>query len=288
MDHKNQHRWHLLFVLPNLVLKEPIECGFVALVPNQDSRLDEARVGASGKLLSSFENPFQKALQPTALITYQSAEERQPLDALLAFRNVVALAALIDEWTKAHRHPGNGGVLYSDWFDLHPFTPSNDNTRIVISSPTTSGASFPDSFRGQCSAAIPYPFHLPLLLRDRTPLNPLLRQWHERLVQKKRERKTTVLFRSLAIAFEAAKFPSNPTLYEIGTRLERLKSALQGEDGGLVIAPLDSNVAEAMERIPRDAIPDMPDRIISATALSLNLPLVTRDGKIKASEITTI
>ena len=113
MDHKNQHRWHLLFVLPNLVLKEPIECGFVALVPNQDSRLDEARVGASGKLLSSFENPFQKALQPTALITYQSAEERQPLDALLAFRNAVALAALIDEWTKAHRHPGNGGVLYS-------------------------------------------------------------------------------------------------------------------------------------------------------------------------------
>ena len=124
MDHKNQHRWHLLFVLPNLVLKEPLECGFVALVPNQDSRLDEAQVGASGKLLSSFENPFQKALQLTALIAYQSTQERQPLDALLAFRNVVALAALIDEWTKAHRHPGNGGVLYSDWFDLHPFTPS--------------------------------------------------------------------------------------------------------------------------------------------------------------------
>lgn len=227
MDHKNQHRWHLLFVLPNLVLKEPIECGFVALVPNQDSRLDEARVGASGKLLSSFENPFQKALQPTALITYQSAEERQPLDALLAFRNAVALAALIDEWTKAHRHPGNGGVLYSDWFDLHPFTPSNDNARIVISSPTTSGASFPDSFRGQCSAAIPYPFHLPLLLRDRTLLNPLLRQWHERFVQKKKERKTTVLFRSLAIAFEAAKFPSNPTLYEIGTRVVLWVSAFE-------------------------------------------------------------
>ena len=70
--------------------------------------------------------------------------------------------------------------------------------------------------------------------------------------------------------------------------LERLKSALQGVDGGLGLAPLDSNVAEAMERIPRDAIPDMPDRIIAATALSLNLPLVTRDGKIKASGITTI
>ena len=226
MNHKDQH-WHLQFVLPYLVLREPIECGFVALVPNQDSRLDEARTGSSGRLLSSFENPFQKALQPTALITYQSAEEKKPLDALLAFRNVVTLAALIDEWSKAHRQPGNGGVLYSDWFDLHPFTPSNDNTRIVISSPTTSGASFPDSFRGQCSAAIPYPFHLPLSLQDRTLLDPLLRQWHRRFVQKKKERRTTVLFRSLAVAFEAARFPSNPTLYEIRTRAVLWVSAFE-------------------------------------------------------------
>ena len=70
--------------------------------------------------------------------------------------------------------------------------------------------------------------------------------------------------------------------------LTRLKNAFQGEDSGLVLVPLDSNVTEAMERIPRDAVPDMPDRIIAATALALNLPLVTRDGKIKASGIVTI
>jgi predicted nucleic acid-binding protein len=32
----------------------------------------------------------------------------------------------------------------------------------------------------------------------------------------------------------------------------------------------------------------MPDRIIAATALSLGLPLVTRDGKIRASNVITI
>src|SRR5690349_10713328 len=53
--------------------------------------------------------------------------------------------------------------------------------------------------------------------------------------------------------------------------LAHLKNALQGEDGGLVLVPLDSNVGEAIERISRDATPDMPDRIIAATALSLNL-----------------
>ncbi len=34
--------------------------------------------------------------------------------------------------------------------------------------------------------------------------------------------------------------------------------------------------------------PDMPDRIIGATALHLGLPLITRDGKIRASDLRTI
>jgi predicted nucleic acid-binding protein len=42
------------------------------------------------------------------------------------------------------------------------------------------------------------------------------------------------------------------------------------------------------ERIPRDVVPDMPDRIIAATALTHDLPPVTADGKIRASRIPTI
>ena len=38
-----------------------------------------------------------------------------------------------------------------------------------------------------------------------------------------------------------------------------------------------------MRRIPRERIPDMPDRIIGATALHLGLSLITRDGKLTAS-----
>ena len=38
----------------------------------------------------------------------------------------------------------------------------------------------------------------------------------------------------------------------------------------------------------RAQVPDMPDRIIAATALSLGLPLVTRDGRIRDSGIRTI
>jgi len=68
----------------------------------------------------------------------------------------------------------------------------------------------------------------------------------------------------------------------------RLAGLLDDPDSGLVLAPLDRQVADAVARIDRGQVPDMPDRIIAATALHLRLPLVTRDGKIRASGIVTI
>jgi predicted nucleic acid-binding protein len=47
------------------------------------------------------------------------------------------------------------------------------------------------------------------------------------------------------------------------------------------VAPLDLLAAETLEQIPRSIVPDMPDRIIAATALALGFPLVTRDHKIQ-------
>jgi predicted nucleic acid-binding protein len=54
------------------------------------------------------------------------------------------------------------------------------------------------------------------------------------------------------------------------------------------VEPLGRGVAEAVRDVPRDAVPDMPDRIIAASALFLGLPLVTRDQKIRSSQVQTI
>lgn len=70
--------------------------------------------------------------------------------------------------------------------------------------------------------------------------------------------------------------------------IQRLENGLKDPASGLLVTPVDSDVAEAVRRVPRDVVPDMPDRIIAATALHLGLPLVTRDRRIQSAGIRTI
>ncbi len=70
--------------------------------------------------------------------------------------------------------------------------------------------------------------------------------------------------------------------------LDRLASLAGADDTALRLVPLDGNVARVLRGIPRDIVPDMPDRIIAATGLYLGLPVVTRDAKIQAAPIATI
>ena len=68
----------------------------------------------------------------------------------------------------------------------------------------------------------------------------------------------------------------------------KLQDELNAEEPVMLVAPLDLDVAQALSQVPRDAVPDMPDRIIAATAVALDLVLVTRDAKITQSGIQTV
>ena len=70
--------------------------------------------------------------------------------------------------------------------------------------------------------------------------------------------------------------------------LERLVNALSQPGATFVLIPLSLRVALALGAIPRTEVPEMPDRIIAATALHLGVPLVTRDRRIRSSRIATI
>lgn len=70
--------------------------------------------------------------------------------------------------------------------------------------------------------------------------------------------------------------------------LDRVDSSLDDPDASWQIVPLDLRISRMIGQVSRAEVPDMPDRIIAATALALGLPLVSRDRKIQASSIQTI
>jgi PIN domain nuclease of toxin-antitoxin system len=54
------------------------------------------------------------------------------------------------------------------------------------------------------------------------------------------------------------------------------------------VIPVTQGIAEDVRQIPYLQVPDMPDRIIAATALHYHVPLISHDGKIRMSPIQTI
>jgi len=67
-----------------------------------------------------------------------------------------------------------------------------------------------------------------------------------------------------------------------------LDTELQAGTTGLILASLTPEVADAVAHVPRSDVSDMPDRIIAATAVHLDLPLISRDRAIQLSAVETI
>ncbi len=70
--------------------------------------------------------------------------------------------------------------------------------------------------------------------------------------------------------------------------LDRLLTAMDRENAALVEIPFDHHIALALRKVERGQIPDLPDRIIAATALHLGLPLISRDRRIQVAGLNTI
>jgi len=69
---------------------------------------------------------------------------------------------------------------------------------------------------------------------------------------------------------------------------DRLIQALDHPASPCLLAPLDRTVADSLEFVKRSEVPDLPDRIVAATALALRVPLISRDHRIRASLVQTI
>jgi PIN domain nuclease of toxin-antitoxin system len=70
--------------------------------------------------------------------------------------------------------------------------------------------------------------------------------------------------------------------------LEDVLAAIADPKTVLQEVPLDAGIVVKMKQIPREEIPDLPDRIIAATAQFHGVPVLSRDGRIRSSAIKTI
>ncbi len=81
-------------------------------------------------------------------------------------------------------------------------------------------------------------------------------------------------------------------LQEKGRILPDLKSQLYTElltgNSGFILADLTPEVVNALISIPRTAVPDLPDRVIAATAFHLGLPLISCDSRMPLTGISLI
>jgi PIN domain nuclease of toxin-antitoxin system len=70
--------------------------------------------------------------------------------------------------------------------------------------------------------------------------------------------------------------------------LQQMLNTLAENDGLFREIAVDRAVARVLGEVPRERVPDLPDRIIAATAVLLNVPLISRDRHIAAFSLHTI
>lgn len=70
--------------------------------------------------------------------------------------------------------------------------------------------------------------------------------------------------------------------------MTRLTASLDNPENVLLEVPFDRNIALALSLVDRKAVPDLPDRIIAASAIYMGVPVITRDGKIRLSDVETV
>ena len=70
--------------------------------------------------------------------------------------------------------------------------------------------------------------------------------------------------------------------------LSVIANLLEKFDSVFIEVPVDLRVARALSQVSAVEIPDMPDRIVAVTAIHLNVPVISRDGKIRVSNVSTI
>lgn len=225
--------WLFLALLHNLSLQEPVENGYIAIVPDTDDRaisLIKTSL-ALRRMVSGFTDQFGRRAFPSLMIVNPKAPKRLlSQDALIGFRNAIAICSIIKAWEEALVRRQSLNVLkYSNYFNLYPIVPGKNGDLMITRSPSILGADDPEEFAGQISPELASTSRVTDFY-DKELLKAILLVWEERFLKHRlRDWQSLVLFRSLEMAFQASTIPfeNSSTIYDYGAKIALWVSAFE-------------------------------------------------------------
>lgn len=228
----NEHEWVLIFVLPNLILKEPFETEYMAIIPYNDKRLKSIRLNnpPAKKLLTNFKTITGKRIKPPALVWRKDAPKTvQHNEAVVAFRNSLAISCLLYGCSVSVNADNVFGPVFSDFFDFYPVTIGKGGGFHLSSPALEAYGPRLDKFYGSIYPHLPYhDFHEATI--SKFMAEKIIKKWNERFVSPAEDTwETRLLFRSLEMVYQAmvTPFRNNSTLYDYGTNLSLWVSAFE-------------------------------------------------------------
>jgi PIN domain nuclease of toxin-antitoxin system len=69
---------------------------------------------------------------------------------------------------------------------------------------------------------------------------------------------------------------------------EELTQALADPEHVFTEAVFTAAIVQAMRQVSRAEVPDMPDRVVAATAVFFDVPIISRDRRIRAASLKTV
>ncbi len=225
--------WKLHFILPNLNINKAIENNYIAIVPADDSRIGEIVLQNkyAKALVENFQDQFRRTRKPSFLIINNSAlKVFKQKGTIIGFRNIVALAMIIQGYEHILRNHWAIFPMYSDYFNFYPITVSKKDDGFITWSPSILGFDNEnEQFIGQTTPSLSKIEYVQV--NQLCFLFDLLHKaWHHRYIHKKNDEwSTRVLFRSLEMAYRASAMPfqNHATIDDYGTSASLWVSAFE-------------------------------------------------------------
>lgn len=225
-------KWEVAYVLPSLNLRNSFETPYIALVPYNDERIKS--ICESGlsvkKLMNCFIDNYNRKIEPSVLLVNSKAPESiWNNEALVTFRNIVALSVMLKGWADVRPKGSPSSPLFSNSFDFYPIT-LGKNGGLIYATPAVNDYHSEDSpLVGMPNNYVPQNSYI-MPVFDETIYNLLIKVWHQRFIKPGCNNfNSRKIFRSIETAYHALSVPikNQTTLFDIGVNISLWVSAFE-------------------------------------------------------------